>query len=96
MAGLTSAVHSNVAASATSVALFTAVGTAVEMRSVYNDSAATLTLKYGATASATSHAVQIPAAGYFEFPMTRNGVWPGAVEGIWSSATGSARCVEMS
>jgi hypothetical protein len=96
MAGLISATHSNVAASATTVALFTASTNAVEMRSVFNDSTATLYLKYGATASTTSHAVQVAPGGYFEFPMTRNGVWPGAVEGIWSSATGSARCVEMS
>lgn len=43
-----------------------------------------------------SYAVQIPAGGYFEFPLSGGYVYGGAVEGIWSSATGSARCVELS
>ena len=96
MPSSTSAVHSNVAASASSVALFTATTNQVAGRAVFNDSTAVLYLKYGTTASTTSHAVQIPAGGYFEFPLAGGAVYNGAVEGIWSSATGSARCTELS
>ena len=82
----------NVAASATSVALFPASG-GVAARAVYNDSAsATLYLKYGETASATSYTVAIPAGGYFEFPRP---AYDGLVHGIWSSATGAARTTEV-
>jgi hypothetical protein len=96
MPGPTTATHSNVAASASSVALFTASTNRVIDRTVFNDSSAVLYLKYGTAASTTSHAVQIAPGGYFEFPKSEGSVFPGAVEGIWSSATGSARCVEMS
>lgn len=90
--GSDTATLANVAGSATSVALFAATAGA-RTRSVYNDSAATLYLKYGATASTTSYTVQIPAGGYFEFPQP---CYAGAVDGIWSSATGAARCTEVS
>ena len=86
-----SATLANVSASATSVALFPANG-GVEARTVHNDSAATLYLKYGATASTTSYTVKIPADGYFEFPRP---VFEGLVHGIWSSATGTARTTEV-
>lgn len=92
----TSAVHSNVAASASSVALFTATTNQVAGRTVFNDSTVALNLKCGATASATSFAVQIPPGGYFEFPQAGGAVYNGAVEGIWTAATGAARCVELS
>jgi hypothetical protein len=86
-----SATLANVSGSATSVALFAANG-AAKARAVYNDSTAILYLKYGATASATSYTVQIPAGGYFEFPEPS---YAGLVHGIWSSATGSARTTEV-
>lgn len=87
----------NVAASATSVTLFAAEGdTDLVSRSVFNDSAAILYLKYGATASETSYTVRIPAWGYFEFPRGRGGsIYDGVVHGIWSSATGAARTTEV-
>lgn len=84
---------SSVAVSATSVALFTA-GPAWA-RYVFNDSTAVLYLKYGTGASTTSHTVQIPAGGFFEFP-GGSVFYRGDVEGIWSSATGAARCTEVS
>ena len=83
----------NVSASATSVVLFAAAyGTAVT-RIVQNDSAATLYLKYGTTASTTSYTVIVPPGAYYEFPQP---LYAGVVHGIWSSATGAARTTEVS
>ena len=88
-----SAALANVSASATSVAVFAAEGdTNLLARSVFNDSAAILYLKFGATASTTSYTVQVPAFGYFEFPLP---LYDGLVHGIWSSATGTARTTEV-
>ena len=86
------ATMSNVAASASSVALFTEQHGASN-RSVQNDSAATLYLKFGATASTTSYTVLVPPGAYYEFPRP---AYDGTVHGIWSSATGSARLTEVS
>lgn len=77
----------NVTGSATSVPLFTPAPIA-NGRTIWNDSTATLFVKFGATASATSYTVQIPAQGYFEFPAP---VYAGEVDGIWSAAAGAAR-----
>lgn len=85
-----SATLANVSSSASSTSLFAANG-AAKGRSVTNDSTAVLYLKYGTTASTTSYTVQIPAGGYFEFPPPFYG---GAVDGIWATATGSARTSE--
>lgn len=85
-----SATLANVAGSASSVALFAAAGT-VRGRAVWNDSTAVLYLKFGATASATSATVKIPADGYYEFPSP---VYGGVVHGIWTAATGNARTTE--
>jgi hypothetical protein len=79
----------NVAASASSVALF-AAGRA-RGRAVWNDSAATLYVKFGAGASATSCTVKLDPDDYYEFPQP---VYAGAVEGVWASATGAARVTE--
>lgn len=88
------AVTASVAASATSVALFAddADGNVVG-RSVHNDSAAVLYLKYGATASTSDFTVIVGAGGLYEFPRP---VYNGVVHGIWSSATGNARTTEVS
>jgi len=60
---------------------------------VYNDSPSTMYLKYGATASATSFTVKIPADGYWEMP---DPVYTGQIDVIWSSdSTGSARATEL-
>lgn len=77
----------NVASSATNVTLFAAAGNP-QGRAIWNDSSATLYVKFGATASATSYTVQIPAGGFFEFPTP---VYSGVVDGIWASANGNAR-----
>jgi hypothetical protein len=82
----------NVSSSATSVTVFAANPSAVA-RLVTNDSSATLYLKFGATASATSYTAALGAGDYFEFP---HPLYVGVVDGIWSAANGAARCTEMS
>ncbi len=58
----------------------------------YNDSTSDLFLKLGATASTTSFTVKMPAYSYYEIPQP---VYTGAVDGIWTTATGSVRITEM-
>lgn len=89
--GPASATTANVAASVTSVTLFAATSTPVHGRFVFNDSTSILYLKYGSSASTTSHTVQIPAAGYWEAPQP---VYRGIVTAVWAAATGSARTTE--
>ena len=80
----------NVTSSATSVTVFAANG-AARARAVYNDSTAVLYLKFGATASTTSHTVQLASGDYYEFPQP---VYGGLVDGIWAAANGAARTTE--
>jgi hypothetical protein len=82
-----SATLASVASSATSVNIFTTAGGGLA-RVVFNDSTAVLYLKFGFTASTTSHTVQIAAGGYYEFPQP---LFLGNVDGIWASANGFAR-----
>lgn len=83
---------SNVASSASSVTLL-ALNAARLGASIYNDSSAILYVKFGSTASSTSHVVQIAGGGYYELPTTS--VYTGIITGIWASATGSARVTEL-
>jgi len=85
---VTAATEATVASSASNVTLFSAATGAVGGRTVFNDSTAVLYVKFGATASATSYTVQVPAGGFFEFPAP---VYGGRVDGIWASANGNAR-----
>lgn len=80
----------NVAGSATSVTLL-ASNAAARSRIIHNDSTAALYLKFGATASTTSYTVRLDADAYYEFPAP---LYTGVVDGIWASATGSARTTE--
>ncbi|MFZ2544844.1 MAG: hypothetical protein WAW80_02620 [Candidatus Saccharimonadales bacterium] len=86
----TTSVLSNVAASATSVTVL-ALNANRRGGSIYNDSTATLYLKLGATASTTSYTVKMYTDDYYEIPFWYTGV----IDGIWSSATGSARVTEV-
>jgi hypothetical protein len=86
------AVVTSVAASATSVTLLAALA-ARKGALVLNDSTALLYLKFGTTASATSHTVQLPAGALYEFATP---VYTGQVDGIWATATGDARVTELS
>ena len=83
--------------SVTSVAASASSGTVLASNAnrlaatVFNDSTALLYLKLGATASSTSHTVQIQPNGYYEVP----GLYTGIIDGIWASATGNARVTEL-
>lgn len=79
------------AASATSVTLLASNANRLGA-TIFNDSSAILYLKLGATASSTSYAVQMSAGSYYEAPFRYSGV----IDGIWASATGSARVTELS
>lgn len=82
----------NVSASASSVTLFAANGARVGAQLV-NDSAATLYLKEGSGASLTSFTDIVPPGATWRLD-TENGIYQGLIAGIWSSATGAARCTE--
>lgn len=79
-----------VASSATSITL-QAANTARRGLSIFNDSTATLYVKFGTTASATSYTVQVPAGGYYETPQP---TYTGRIDGIWASANGNAYVTE--
>lgn len=81
----------NVASSATNVTLRSAAATRLGLM-IYNDSTATLYVKFGATASATSYTVQMGPGAYWEMP---HPVYTGIVDGIWSAANGNARVTEL-
>lgn len=84
------AAHTNVVSSASNVTIL-AANNARYGATVFNDSTAVLYLKLGATASATSYTVKMDAGDYFETPYGYTGV----IEGIWASANGNARVVEV-
>lgn len=86
----TTSALTNIAASATSVTIL-ALNAQRRGATIYNDSTATLYLKLGATASSTSFTVKMLADDYFEVPFWYTGV----IDGIWASATGSARVTEV-
>ncbi|MER6374863.1 hypothetical protein ABT255_42375 [Streptomyces mirabilis] len=73
--------------SASSVILFPPAGSG-SARVVWNDSTATLYLKFGAVASTTSFTVKLAPGAYYEFPQP---LYVGQVDGIWDSANGFAR-----
>ena len=50
-------------------------------------------MKFGATASATSFSVKIPAAAIYDFPGAA-GMYTGIVDGILVSGTGNAYVTE--
>jgi hypothetical protein len=60
---------------------------------IVNDSTATLYLKFGATASATSFTYLLYGGDTYESPS--NPIYTGQIDGIWSSATGAARVTEF-
>lgn len=80
---------SNVAASATSVTVL-ASNAARLGATILNDSASVVFLKYGTTASATSFAVRLGPWETLEIDQ-----YTGRIDGIWTTATGSARVTEL-
>jgi hypothetical protein len=88
-----SAATTSVANSVTNVTLL-ASNASRKSASIYNDdTAASLYVKLGATASATSFKIKIAPGGYFELPTP---VYTGQIDGIATAATGSARISEES
>lgn len=80
----------NVSGSASSVTLLSS-NSARKGGSIYNDSTALLYVKFGSTASTTSFNVLLAASAYFEI----NAGYTGRIDGIWASATGTARVNEI-
>jgi hypothetical protein len=80
----------SVASSAANVTLL-ALNAARKGATVFNDSTKTLYLKLGATASTTSYTTQLGSGSYFEVPFGYTGI----IDGLWSSANGSARVTEL-
>lgn len=87
--GTGTAATANVSASASSVTLLTANADRV-LAVVVNDSTADLYVKFGTTASTTSYSYLLGPADTLE--VTR---YTGRIDGIWSSAAGSARVTEV-
>lgn len=81
----------NVLSSATSVTLQASNTSRIGLL-IFNDSAQSLFVKFGATASSTSYTVKILAGGYYEMPQP---IYTGTVDGIWVAADGSARMTEL-
>jgi len=81
---------SNVAGSASNVTLL-AANTARIGATIFNDSTADLYIKFGVTASTTSFTVKLIQDAYLEVPSN----YTGNIDGIWGSATGSARVTEI-
>jgi hypothetical protein len=88
--GAASSAVTSVLASVTSTTVL-AANAAREGAAVYNDSSSALYLKLGATASSTSFTVKMGANSYFEVL----GGYTGVIDGIWDTATGSARVTEI-
>lgn len=88
----TSGGPANVAGSASSVTLI-ALNTGRRGFTIWNDSSAILYVKFGATASTTSCHVKMVADAYYESPA--GFLYTGVIDGIWASATGSARIGEF-
>lgn len=83
----------NVSGSATSVMLLDATAPGERVgASFWNDSAATLYLKFGTTASTTSCTKKMAPDEYWEIPYP---TYVGRIDGIWSSAAGAVRITEV-
>lgn len=92
IARCSTAALTNVAASVTSVTLLSA-NTARCHAVIVNDStAATLYVKFGATASTSSYTYRLSPGGTLELA---NPVYTGRVDGIWNVASGNARITEV-
>lgn len=83
---------SRVNSSATNVTL-QAANSARRGLLIFNESTATLYLKFGATATITSYTVQVPAGGLYELPA--NPIYTGIVDGLWASVNGAAQVTEL-
>jgi len=82
--------HTNITGSASNVTLQASNANRRGL-AVWNDSTAILYVKLGTTASTTSFSAKLAAGAYYEGPVN----YTGNVDGIWASATGTARVVEF-
>jgi hypothetical protein len=82
--------QTNVAGSATTVVLLSA-NAARKGATIFNDSASILYVKLGSTASASSFSTRLVGSAYYEVPFG----YMGTVDGIWATATGTARITEF-
>lgn len=88
----TTATLSNVGDSATNVTI-DAANSARKGLILVNDSTASVYVKYGATASATSYTVFLGPGAYWEMPKP---IYTGIIDGIWTSdAGGNMRVTEL-
>lgn len=85
------ATRTSVSASASAVAL-KAANPGRKGLVVYNDSGVTLYIGYGATTTTSDFTYKVAAGGTYEMPEP---LFVGLVQGIWDSATGSARVTEL-
>lgn len=79
---------SRVSASASSVQLLAANAERLDAH-IYNDSTATLYVKFGTAATTTSFTAKLDPGSWMSWDS-----YDGVVHGIWSSATGAAQCTE--
>lgn len=86
-----SATLSNQAGSATNVTLL-AANSSRKGAIVFNDGTSALYIKYGATASSSSYTFKVFANGLWVMPAP---IYTGQIDGIWDSATGTARITEL-
>ena len=86
-----SAARTDVAASASSVTIIAASTTTRVGVCLYNDSNAVCSVKFGTTASASDHTIDMGPFGYYEVPYG----YRGRIDGIWSAATGNMRVTEI-
>lgn len=91
LGSVATATLSNVAGSASNVTLV-AANTARKGLIIFNDSTATLYVKFGATASTSSFTVLLRPNGLYEMTGV---IYQGIVDGIFSAANGNARITEL-
>lgn len=84
------ATRTDVASSAASVTLL-ASNASRKGATIYNDSTKVLYAKFGTTATSSDFTVKMNAGDYYEVPFS----FTGRIDGIWSSAQGSARMTEL-
>jgi hypothetical protein len=63
-----------------------------KMVTIYNNSTASLFIKYGTTASASSFSLKIGAGDYLEFPYP---CYIGQIDGFWDALNGNAMITEI-
>lgn len=91
LAPVANSVITAVSATAVNTTLLTA-NAYRKMVFIYNDSTHYLFLKLGPVATPENFTVKMPPHSLFELPLP---VYVGAIDGIWSGATGSAKVTEL-